>query len=349
MTMTDTPDALTVAVLRETVHGIPIESYVDALRERLPDHEVVLARTPSEERDVVGDADVVCGMHVSDRVLESFGDDVELFACAFAGTGHLPMDGLRERDVAVTNASGVHGPNMGEHALACILAFTRRLHVARRQAEEGVWRSYPTEELAGSTVTVVGMGAIGTAVAERLDAFDVETVGVRHSPEKDAPVDRVVGYDDQAGVEDAFAESSYVVLACPLTATTRGLLDHDAFVTMPSDAVLVNMARGPVVDTNALVAALQRHEIRGAALDVTDPEPLPSDHALWDFDNVLVTPHNAGHTPNYDERLADIVAENVDRLADARSEDTTTDDAPTDDASTDDASTGGLAFRNQVA
>jgi phosphoglycerate dehydrogenase-like enzyme len=318
--MTST-NSLTVAVLRETVHGIPIDEYVTALRERLPDHEIVLARTPSEEREIVQDADVVAGMNLSDAVLESLGDDVELFACAFAGTGHLPMAELEARDVAVTNASGVHGPNMGEHALACILSFTRRLHVARRQAEDDVWRSYPTQELAGSTVTVVGMGAIGTAVAERLDAFGVETVGVRHSPEKGGPVDRVVGYDDHAGVEAAFAESSYVVLACPLTDVTAGLVDHDMFVTMPSDAVLVNMARGPVVDTDDLVSALRRHEIRGAALDVTDPEPLPSGHPLWDFDNVLVTPHNAGHTPKYYERLADILAENVDRLADGHDDD----------------------------
>jgi phosphoglycerate dehydrogenase-like enzyme len=315
--MTDN-DSLTVAVLRETVHGIPIEEYVEALETRLPDHEVVLARTPAEEREVVRDADVVAGMNVSDGVLENLGDDVELFACAFAGTGHLPMDGLRERGVAVTNASGVHGPNMGEHALAAILSFARRFHVARRQAAEDVWRSYPTKELAGSTVTVVGLGSIGTAVAQRLDAFGVETVGVRHSPEKGGPVDRVVGYDDEAAVDEAFAESSYVVLACPLTDTTAGLLDHEAFVTMPSDAVVVNMARGPVVDTDDLVGALQSHEIRGAALDVTDPEPLPSGHPLWDFDNVLVTPHNAGHTPAYYERLADIVAENVERIVDGR-------------------------------
>jgi phosphoglycerate dehydrogenase-like enzyme len=313
-------DALTVAILRETVHGIPIDDYVDALAERLPEHEIVRARTPSEEREVVQDADVVAGMNISDAVLAEM-DDVDLFACAFAGTGHLPMDALREKDVAVTNASGVHGPNMGEHALAAILSFARRFHVARRQMDDDVWRSYPTHELAGSTVTVVGLGAIGRAVAERLDAFDVETVGVRHSPEKGGPVDRVVGYDDAAGVEAALADSSYVVLACPLTDTTAGFLDHEAFVTMPSDAVVVNMARGPVVDTDDLVSAIRRHQIRGAALDVTDPEPLPSGHPLWDFDNVLVTPHNAGHTPNYYDRLAAIVAENVDRLADGRVDD----------------------------
>jgi phosphoglycerate dehydrogenase-like enzyme len=319
--MPGTSQPLTIAVLRAGVHSIPIEEYVDALEARLGGHEVVLARTPSEEREVVRDADVVAGMTLTDDVLEAFGPDVKLFACAFAGTDHLPTDALRERGVAVTNASGVHAPNMGEHAVGAILSFARRFHVARRQARDGVWRSYHTKELKESTVAIVGLGAVGTAIAERLEPFDVETVGIRHSPDKGGPTDRVVGYEDEPGVQAALADSAYVVLACPLTDTTRGFLDGEAFTTLPSDAVVVNVARGPVVDTDALVTALQRHQIRGAALDVTDPEPLPPEHPLWDFENVLVTPHNAGHTPQYYERLADIVAENVARLADGRAED----------------------------
>jgi phosphoglycerate dehydrogenase-like enzyme len=92
------------------------------------------------------------------------------------------------------------------------------------------------------------------------------------------------------------------------------LFDAEAFRTMPPEAVLINIARGPIVDTDALVRAIQTSEIRGALLDVTDPEPLPSSHPLWDFENVLITPHNSGHTPQYWERLADIVAENVRRF-----------------------------------
>ena len=102
--------------------------------------------------------------------------------------------------------------------------------------------------------------------------------------------------------------------ACPLTDETRGLVGREEFVTLPPNAVLVNVARGPVVDTDALVTALRGNWVRGASLDVTDPEPLPPDHPLWGLDDVLITPHNAGHTPQYYERLADIVAENVRRF-----------------------------------
>jgi len=130
----------------------------------------------------------------------------------------------------------------------------------------------------GSTVAVVGLGAIGSAIVDRLEPFDVDTVGVRYSPEKGGPTDEVYGFD---AFHDAIADAEYVVLACPLTETTRGLVDAEALRTMRADAILINIARGPIVDTDALVSELRNNRIRGAALDVTDPEPLPEDHPLW--------------------------------------------------------------------
>ncbi|KTG27737.1 D-2-hydroxyacid dehydrogenase [Haloferax profundi] len=302
-----------VAVLRQKIHGLSAEEFAETLRDRLPDHEVALARTPAEERDLLSRARVAAGFTVDESALES-AENLDLFACVFAGTGHLPIEALDAHDVAVTNASGVHGPNIAEQVLGSILYFTRRFDVAERQKQNNVWQSYPTHELKDSTVTVVGLGALGLATVDRLEPFGVETIGVRYSPEKGGPTDEVVGLDDEQGLHDAFARSDYVVIACPLTETTRGLVDANAFKSMAPDTVLVNVGRGPVVDTEALVSELRSNGIRGAALDVTDPEPLPSDHDLWDFDNVLITPHNAGHTPKYWERLADIIAENVQKL-----------------------------------
>ncbi|WP_135822737.1 D-2-hydroxyacid dehydrogenase [Halostella litorea] len=306
--MGDTPDVL---VLRKGTHGIPVEEYAAAVRERLPDATVRLARTPDAEREMIGDARYVTGMELDEALLDR-ATELEVFACAYAGTGHLPMDALSERGVAVTNASGVHGPNIGEHVLGAILSFARRFHEGRRRQERREWRHYRAHELQGSTVGVVGLGAIGRAVVDRLEPFGVDTVGVRYSPEKGGPTDEVVGFDD---VGEVAAETDYLVLACPLTDATRGLIGREEFVTMPPEAVLVNVARGPVVDTDALVDALRSNWIRGAALDVTDPEPLPEDHPLWNLGNVQITPHNAGHTPDYYERLADIVAGNAERLA----------------------------------
>lgn len=305
-----------VVVLREGVHGRPIESYADALDERLSEWNVALAQTPREERELVASAPVVTGLTMSEELLD-VATELRLFACLYAGIGHLPTDAFEQREIAVTNASGVHGPNIGETVVGWLLTFARGLHRGWQNQQRREWRHFQTRELRGSTVTVVGLGAIGTSVVDRLEPFGVETIGVRYTPEKGGPTDEVVGFDE---LHAACAETDYLVLACPLTERTRGLVDADVFRTLSGDAVVINVARGPVIETDALVTALQRHMIRGAALDVTDPEPLPEEHPLWTLSNVLITPHNSGDTPQYYERVADILAENLTRLAD---EDTT--------------------------
>jgi len=306
------PDAPDVLVLRKPTHGMPLSDYAAALRERLPDADLRVARTPAEERELIERAPVVTGMEIDEDLL-AHAEAIELFACAYAGTGHLPLDALEDRGVAVTNASGVHGPNIGEHVVGNLLVFARRLHEGWRRQRNREWRHFQAYELKDSTVTVVGLGAIGRAVVERLQGFGVDTIGVRYTPSKGGPTDEVVGFDPDA-FHDALARTDYLVLACPLTETTRALVGAEEFTTLPPESVVVNVARGPVVDTDALVDALRSEYVRGAALDVTDPEPLPEDHPLWNFENCLITPHCSGHTPEYYERQADIVAENLDRL-----------------------------------
>ena len=307
--MTEEHDVL---VLREGTEGLTMASYAEALGERLPEHSVAHARTPGEERELVAGARVVTGITLDSDLLARAGR-LELFACTFAGTDHVPVEALVERGVAVTNAGGIHAPGIAEQAIGNVLVFARRLHEGWRRKERREWRHFQSGELCGSTVTVVGLGAIGRHVVERLAGFGVETIGVRYTPGKGGPTDEVVGFEEDA-VHDAFARSDYVILACPLTDTTRGLVGEAEFATLEPDAVLVNTARGGIVDTDALVAALRSNSIRGAALDVTDPEPLPPDHPLWDLENCLVTPHTGGHTPKHWDRLADIVADNVAAL-----------------------------------
>ncbi len=310
--MTD-PD---IVVLRQTIHGVGAPELATILRDRLPDHEVALARTPAEGRTLLETARVAVGPRLDEDTLAA-AENLELFACVYAGTNHLPIDLLADRGIAVTNAAGVHGPNIAEYVVGAMISHAREFHRAHRQQSRREWRSYPTTEVFGSTVAVVGLGAIGRTVVDRLSSFDVETVGVRYSPEKGGPTDEVYGFDR---IHEALIDAEYVVLACPLTDATRELVDADLLRTMRPDAVLVNIARGGVVDTDALVSALRSNRIRGAALDVTDPEPLPEDHPLWGLGNVTITPHNAGHTPEYFERVADILVDNVGRLGDADNE-----------------------------
>jgi phosphoglycerate dehydrogenase-like enzyme len=290
-----------------------IGEYAEALRERLPDYEVRHASTAAEERELVADAPIVTGGSISDELLDR-ADDMRLFACSSAGINHLPLGELEDSGVTVTNASGVHGPNMAEHVIGSMLLFTRSLDEGIRRDDRREWRHYRSfGELTDSTVTVVGLGAIGEAIVERLSGFGVHTIGVRYTPSKGGPTDEVIGFETEP-FHEALARTDYLVVACPLTDTTEGLIGEAEFATLPTDAIVVNVARGAVIETEALVAAVRGNGIEAAALDVTDPEPLPEDHPLYSFENVLVTPHVSGHTEEYWTRLADILARNVERI-----------------------------------
>ena len=284
--MTQPPD---IVVFRRGTEALSPAAYAEAIRRRLPEWSVALARTPQEERDLLSSARIATGISITEEQV-SLAEQLDLFVVASSGTDHLPMDRLREQNVLVANASGIHAPGIAEQVLGYLLVFARRIHRGIRQQSAHQWRHYQATELMGSTVTVVGLGSIG-------------------------PTDEVIGFEPDK-IHEAFARSDYVVLCSPLTETTHGLVGSEEFGTLGPDAVVVNVGRGPLIETSELVDALRKGEIGGCALDVTDPEPLPSDHPLWDLDNVIITPHMGGHTPEHWPRLADILAENAKLLDD---------------------------------
>lgn len=299
-----------IVVLNHKVHGLQATDYAETLKEKLPEHEITLASTPTEKRTQLADADIATGFDITlDFIKEE--NNLSMFMCTFAGTDHLPTGIMEKHGIQVESASGVHGPNVAEQVLGYILTFVRRLDKGWRQEQRSEWNHYQAGELMGSTATIVGLGSIGTTIAERLHAFDVNTIGVRYTPSKGGVTDEVIGFDDDA-IADALTRSDHVILACPLTDETQYLIDEAELSLLPSHATLINIARGEVVVTNALLDALKTNDIRGAALDVTDPEPLPANHGLWDLQNCRITPHNAGHTPKYWERCADILISTSD-------------------------------------
>ena len=303
----DSPDIL---VLGEKAHGIPSTECAAELEAQLPEYDVRMAQTATAREDLIENAPVVVGMDLDTELIER-ANELAYFAAGSAGISHLPMDAFNENGIAVTNAAGVHVPNVPEHVIGCMLTIARRLDDGWRRQQEGRWNHFQSfGELGGSTVTVVGLGPIGQGIVERLEPFGVDTIGVRYTPEKGGPTDEVIGFDE-ADLHEALVRTDYLVLACPLTDTTRGLIDEDEFDVLPTDAVIVNIARGPVIDTDALLGAVRSNKIHKAALDVTDPEPLPDDHPLWNQEDILITPHVSGHTWEYWTRVADIVAENV--------------------------------------
>jgi phosphoglycerate dehydrogenase-like enzyme len=208
-----------------------------------------------------------------------------------------------------TSAKGAYAEPVAEHALALILAGLRLLKV---RARARTWGQPAGESLFGQPVTVVGAGGIATVLMRLLEPFGTPVTVVRRQPEPVPGAARTVTTERLA---DALPGARAVVITVALTPRTRGLIGQAELAAMAPDAWLVNVARGGVIDTGALTAALEKGQIGGAALDVTDPEPLPAGHPLWDLDNCLITPHTADTEEMTQPLLADRIAENVGRLA----------------------------------
>lgn len=304
-----TPD---VVVLRKNTEGLSTAAYADVIRDKLPDLDVAHAATPHQERQLIESAPIATGVSLSEDLLER-AENLRLFVAASSGCNHLPVEEMTNRGIVLTNAAGIHAPGIAEQALGYCLMFARQIHEGLERKGNHEWRHYKAGEFTGSTVTVVGLGAIGTAFVKRLQGMDVHTIGVRYTPEKGGPTDEVIGFGGEM-FHEALSRTDYLVLSTPLTDTTRNLIGTAELNTLPPRAHVINVCRGGVVDTDALLAAIQAEDISGVALDVTDPEPLPPDHQLWKMGNVVITPHMGGHTPNHWDRLAEILSANVKQL-----------------------------------
>ena len=220
------------------------------------------------------------------------GTDVKWVHLPFAGANrHAGRPGMTER--ILTNSSGAFGATIAEHSLAMLLAFARHLPTYLKQAAEGVWKDCGSEwGLMGRTALILGTGDLGTQNALRLKAMGMTVVGCRRTPgATEGP------YDEMHTVEelDALLPRADAVFCClPSTPATRHLMDAGRLALLRDDAVLINVGRGDLIDTDALVALLEKGKFTGVGLDVTDPEPLPPDHPLWRFGNVIITPHVSG-------------------------------------------------------
>jgi phosphoglycerate dehydrogenase-like enzyme len=235
-----------------------------------------------------------------------------------AGTDQFPRAELARRGIRLASARGVNARAVAEHAMALVLALSRRLPEARDNQRGRVWRgmigdlSQREDELGGKTLMVVGLGDIGGRLARLAKAFDMRVVGLRRDPANGrGAADSVHSMGD---LKSLLPEADVVALTCPLTPETEGLLDAEALHGMKPSAHLVNVARGRVVDEAALTLALDARRIAGAALDVTVEEPLAPDSPLWGMEHVLITPHTAGETRRYEDNVIEILRDNLDRL-----------------------------------
>jgi phosphoglycerate dehydrogenase-like enzyme len=243
---------------------------------------------------------------------------VHSLSAGVEGLVHIPE--LRDSDIILTNAKIVQAPEIGDHTFALLLLLTRNLKHYERAMDEGwIGRAtprLPIIELRGKTMLIIGLGGIGRQVAQRAAAFDMRVLAV---DPKDIPYTRdveYVGKPDQ--LNELLPQADVVVSSVPHTTESEGMLGKEQFDLMKDGVYLINVSRGRIVQTDALVAALESGKVRGAGLDVTNPEPLPKEHPLWKMDNVIITPHMATISDRAPERRLNLVRENIERFVTGR-------------------------------
>jgi phosphoglycerate dehydrogenase-like enzyme len=290
--------------------GIPAlqELYPDITFVHCPDRGEVLARE-------LADCEVYVGWLNRDLFLGA--PKLKWIQSPSSGVNYyLDIPEIVASDVLLTSASGTHGGCVADSAMAMILAVTRGIVPSVLDQAKGVWN--PREirpklrELSGSTVGIIGLGAIGRAFAQRVKAFDTRVIAVDLNPNASSPhVDQVQGLDK---LDDLLAESDYVVILVPYTAQTKDMVGAEQLAKMKPTALLVPMSRGGIVNQDALIAALKSGQIGGLASDVFYPEPLPADSELWTMPNVLIAPHIAGGTQYEGKYVLEIFTENLGRF-----------------------------------
>lgn len=225
-----------------------------------------------------------------------------------AGTDQFPLGELAANGTVLTSARGIHEPQVSEHAIGLLLSMTRGIATSVRQQQSGDWKWTRAVELQGMTLGVLGLGVIGEGVARRAAAFGMTVIGTKANPS---------GYRGAAvevyppeRTKEVFVRADAVIITLPGGEGTRHLVGRDELEALRG-GWLVNVGRGAVIDEAALIAAMQDGVLAGAALDVFAIEPLPADSPLWTLPGVVISPHMAGSSPKYGERLAALFARNL--------------------------------------
>jgi phosphoglycerate dehydrogenase-like enzyme len=275
-------------------------------------------RDPETLLDRVGEADVLVISGLWQNPLLDRAKRLCFIQSIGAGTDQFPREELAQRGIRLASARGVNARAVAEHAMALILALSRRLPEARDNQKKHVWRgmigdlAQREDELGGKTLLIVGLGDIGGRLARLAKAFDMHVIGLRRNPAPgSAAADAVHPMDEFNAL---LPGADYVVLTCPLTRETENLVDVHALERFKPTAYFVNVARGRVVDEAALIAALAAGRIAGAGIDVTAEEPLAPTSPLWAMEHVLITPHTAGETRRYEDNVIEILRDNLGRL-----------------------------------
>ena len=303
---------MTVTVL------IPVEErHKKILENAAPEYRFCYRTPETVTREELYQSDILIGnppaslLHGSHRL--------KWLQCNSAGTEPFLQPGVLHPDTLLTNATGAYGLAISEHMLGMLLELFKKLHLYRDAQHLHQWKSLGrVRSIEGSTVLVLGMGDIGGEFARKVKALGATVIGVRRTDtRKPDYVDELYLTEE---LDRLLPRADVVAVALPGNGETAGMLNRKRIESMKEGAVLLNVGRGVIVDTEALCDALETGHLGGAGLDVTDPEPLPENHRLWNFPNAVITPHISGfyHLPETLERIVRISAENLEAYRSGR-------------------------------
>ena len=311
------PDALTIAFAHQA-YGLAAE-----FAGRGHPARAIEARSVDDLRARIAEADVVVASGLWRNDMIEAAPRLRFIQSVSAGTDQFDKQRLARAGIRLASAQGANERAVAEHAMALILGLQRQLHLARDHQTARHWRpmigdrTAREEESGGKTLVVVGLGRIGLRLAALARPFGFRLLGVRRRPGPCPEVDALLPPER---LHEALAQADIVALTCPLTPETEGLIDASALAALRPTSLLVNVARGRVVDEPALIAALREGRLAGAGLDCVHEEPLPPGSPLWAMPNVIVTPHSAGETRAYETSVIDILLDNLGRLAHGETE-----------------------------
>jgi phosphoglycerate dehydrogenase-like enzyme len=276
----------------------------ERIQQAAPGWEVITGKEPGSWENHLAEAEIIAGWKRSMEE-KALGSTTALrwIQTWSAGVDSLPLKEMENKNVLVTSANGVHAYPISETIFAMMLGLTRKIHAYVRNQGEKEWHhSGLNLEIHGKTIGIIGVGAIGKETAKIAKAFGMNVLGVRHSGKEARNVDEMFKTEQ---LHDILPRCDYVVITVPLTEETREMFGEREFQLMKDSAFLINIGRGETIKEQELIDALKSKNIAGAGLDVFAKEPLEKDSALWEMENVIITPHTAGSTEFYDSRVID--------------------------------------------
>ena len=283
------------------------EDYKKSLEPEFPDLVIRPCKTESEVGNFIEQARILLAFNISDELIRKAKNLDWIQALGTGVDSILALPSL-PKSVLLTSTRGIHGPQMSELAILLMLALARRFPDMVRNQDKAVWERWPGELLWQKKAGILGLGAVGEAIARKCKAFGMAVYGVNRSKKPVDAVDRLSGLENLLAVA---RDVDFFIVVVPLTAETRGMVGAEVFSAMKPTAFLLNLARGPVVDEQALMRALESKTIAGAGLDVFDEEPLPRNHPFWKMKNVILTPHIGGSSIFYANQVLSIFRENL--------------------------------------